>query len=186
MHTLWLDENKLYDGQQLTPLYNYLEHGVLGDSIVSWEGPCDVPLKHMIDGEDVRAASQIKGDQMLHFVSELFQMPLSSAVALQRLWGEILILLIKKHSGKNFELKRQGDDVYWNGKKLNISIATCSNTSSLIHYGVNVTNAGTPVETCALQDFAIKESDAFAVDFMDACKNEVISLKRAMVKVRSF
>ncbi len=186
MQTFWIDEVKTYDGQQLAPLYNYLQHGVLGDSIVSWQGPCKIPKQHMIDGEDLRANSVIEGDEMLHFVVELFQFPLSTAVLIQRLFGETLILLIQKLSGKKWDMVRHGDDVYWQKKKLNISIATCSQTSSLIHYGVNISNQGTPVETCALQDFGITDPEAFAQEFMDACKNEVISLKRAMVKVRSF
>ncbi len=186
MHTLWIENESLYDGQQLAPLYNYLQHGALGDSIVAWVGACDVPFEHMIDGEDLREMSQIKGDKMLHFVTELFQFPLSTAVALQRLWGEILIKQIEKSSGKTWGMERKGDDVFWDGKKLNISIATCSQTSSLIHYGVNVTNDGTPVETCALSDFGLTDPESFAMEFMDGCKNEVHSLKRAMVKVRSF
>jgi hypothetical protein len=123
---------------------------------------------------------------MLHFVLELFQLPLSTSVALQRLFGEILISQIKEQSGKEWPLKRRGDDVFWDGKKLNISVATCSQTSSLIHYGVNITNAGTPVETCSLEDFGLQDPVTFARGFMDSCKDEVLSLKRAMVKVRSF
>ncbi len=186
MHTLFLSKKMKYDGQQLAPLYNYLEHGVLGDSVVSWVGACDIPFEHMIDGEDIREAAKIAGDEMLHLVFELFQFPLSSAVAFQRLLGEILILLIQEKGSQKVELKRRGDDVFWGDKKLNISIATCSQTSSLIHYGVNVTNSGTPVETCALSDFGITKPEEFAQSFMDACKAEYHSLKRAMVKVRSF
>ena len=186
MHTLWLEKSMKYDGTQLAPLYNYLENGVLGDSIVGWQGPCDIPFEHMIDGEDLRAEAIIAGDNMLHFVIELFHFPLLSAVALQRLLGEILILKVKEVASSKPDLKRFGDDVYWGKKKFNISIATCSQTSSLIHYGLNVTNDGTPVETCSLLDFDIKDSQAFAQSFMDACKDEVLSLKRASVKVRSF
>ncbi len=186
MHTLWLESEQKYDGQQLAPLYNYLEHGVLGDSIVGWQGACNVPLEHMVDGEDIRAASKIEADQMLHFVIELFQFPLSSAVALQRLMGEILILQVHKHGKVNGTLHRTGDDVYWGENKLNISIATCTQTSSLIHFAFNVTNEGTPVKTAALKDFGITDTETFAFSFMDAVKSEVLSLKRAMVKVRSF
>lgn len=186
MQTLWIAENATYDGSQLTPLTNYLKHGALGDSIVGWKGKCAVTNEHMIDGEDLRKNAIIAGDEMLHFVIELFHFPLSSAVALQRLMGEILILKINKHAQRMPGLKRTGDDLYWQNKKLNISIATCSQTSSLIHYGVNVTNEGTPVETCALVDFGITDAKAFAEEFMEACKAEVLSLKRAIVKVRTF
>jgi uncharacterized protein len=186
MQTLWLDTKQVYDGSQLSPLSNYLKHGVLGDSVISWCGPCRVSLEHMMDGEDLRVQSKIEGDRMLHFIFELFHFPLSSAVALQRLLGEVLILKIQQMSSSKPQLKRFGDDIYWDKKKLNISIATASVQSSLIHYGINVTNGGTPVETCALQDFGIDDEVAFARTFMDACKDEVLSLKRAIVKVRTF
>jgi uncharacterized protein len=186
MHTKWLEKEISYDGSQLKPLFNYLEHGILGDSIVSWRGPCNVTNEHMIDGEDLRANAIIASDQMLHFVIELFQFPLSSAIALQRLLGEILILKIKEMGDSKADFKRFGDDVYNGKRKLNISIATCSVTSSLIHYGINIKNDGTPVETCSLNDFNINEISEFAQSFMDACKAEVLSIKRAMVKVRSF
>ena len=96
MHTLFIDEKIKYTGDQLAPLYNYLQHGVLGDSVVSWQGACDIPMEKMIDGEDIRDRSTIAGEDMLHFVLELFHWPLSSAVTLQRLMGEILIKEILK------------------------------------------------------------------------------------------
>lgn len=186
MNTVWLDSEEKYDGSQLAPLYNYLNHGVLGDSVVSWKGACDIPFENMIDGEDVLAKSTIAGKEMIHFIFELFQLPLSTAVAMQRLLGELLILKISALSSNPVDLRRSGDDVYWGEKKLNISIATCSQTSSLIHYGVNFTNAGTPVETCSLKDFGIVDPEEFSRQFMDDCKHELLSLRRAMVKVRTF
>lgn len=186
MRTFWFAENMKYNGAQLAPLYNYLKHGILGDSIVAWVGGCDVSLEHMMDGEDLRQQARIEADQMLHFVLELFHFPLSTAVALQRLMGELLIHEIRKAATGNFDLKRHGDDIYFDKRKLNISIATCSHNSSLIHYGVNVSNAGTPVPTCSLQDFAIENAEAFARSFMEVCKDEVLSLRRAEVKVRTF
>lgn len=186
MQIHWLDQKFEYTGEQLAPLFNYLEYGVLGDSIVGWVGACDVPDEHMIDGEDLRASSVIKGDEMLHFVLELFQFPLLSAIALQRLMGEILIEKISQKASEKPDLKRKGDDVYWGDKKLNISIATSSNTSSLIHFAFNLTNDGTPVSTCCLKDFGIEDSKGFAQEFMEAVKTEVEGIQRALMKVRSF
>lgn len=187
MRTHWVDEKITYDGSQLAPLANYLKHGVLGDSIVAWQGPCKVTLEHMMDGEDLLAKSKIEGDNMLHFVIEMFNYPLSSAISLQRLMGEILIQKMLEHGkGPIREIKRKGDDLYWNKKKLNISIATCSNTSSLIHFAVNIVNDGTPVETCCLKDFSIENVSDFAQKYMDELKEEILSQKRALVKVRSF
>lgn len=186
MQLLWVEQQMKYDGSQLRPLYNYLDHGVLGDSIVAWRGPCDIPPEHIIDGEDLRAKSIIAGSDMVHMVIELFDMPLSTAIALQRLLGENLILKINQMVGEKIDFQRFGDDVFWGKKKLNISIATKTATSSLIHFGFNVKNEGTPVETCALEDFKINDPKEFAMGLMEACRNEVMGIKRAMVKVRSF
>ena len=197
MKCLWLDEKHKYDGSWLQPLHNYLKHGVLGDSVVSWSGPCELNPSHIIDGEDLRSGSKIRGDFMLHFILELFGYPLSGAVAFQRLMGEILIdqIDLKKKSEDyksedrkltGFGLKREGDDIYQGEKKLNISVATCSALSSLIHFGVNVTNKGTPVPTCSLRDFGVTDEKGFALDFMKALKEEFTGMKRAWMKVRSF
>ena len=186
--TLWIDKKMTYDGSQLGPLKNYLDFKVLGDSIVSWQGPCDVSLEHMVDGEDVNAKAKIEAENMLHFTLELFNYPLSAAIGLQRLMGEMLVTKIIKMGGSHdaVDIVRKGDDLYWGEKKLNVSIATCSTTSSLIHFGVNIDNKGTPVPTCALSDFNIKDIAKFSQEFMDTLKLEVLSQKRAAVKVRSF
>ena len=47
MKTLWLENKLKYDGKQLQPLFNYLSHGILGDSLVGWQGACDIPFEHM-------------------------------------------------------------------------------------------------------------------------------------------
>ncbi|MCJ8277506.1 MAG: DUF366 family protein [Bdellovibrionales bacterium] len=188
MMTLWVSKEISYDGSQLEPLSNYLKHGVLGDSIVSWVGPCNVSFEHMMDGEDLLEQSFIESDKMLHFVMELFNYPLAAAIGFQRLMGEVLIEHLKDHGdgSKASKIKRQGDDLYWEAKKLNVSIATCSVNSSLIHFGVNVGNEGPPVPTCALSDFGITDVEKFTVSLMDKLKEEFLHQKRAAVKVRHF
>lgn len=186
MEIKWLEDRKKYDGTQLAPLYNYLTHGVLGDSLVGWQGRCDVSTEHMIDGEDLRQNSSIAGDNMLHFVLELFGFPLLSAVSFQRLMGSLLIDQVRAFAQTPVELERRGDDLYWGNKKFNISIATCSQNSSLIHFGLNVTNEGTPVETCSLADFKIQDSQNFAQAYMEAVQAEFLSIKKASMKVRVF
>lgn len=186
MQSKWLEHNDLYDGTQLAPLKNYLSHDLLGDSIISWQGPCEVKTDHMIDGEDLKQNSKIAGDNMLHFILELFDFPLTSAVTLQRLIGEILIKKIKETSTQPVHLERRGDDLYQEDKKLNISIATCSTNSSLIHFAINITNKGTPVKTCALQDFQIENPKTFAQTTMEAIKKEYQQIKKATQKVRTF
>ncbi len=182
MKKLWIDKSFEYSGEQLSSLYAYLNHKVLGDSVVAWAGPCNVSLEHMVDGEDLLELAQIKSDNMLHFIIEKFEASLLFMACLQRLFAEIVITEIKKESSEA-QLVRKGDDIYWGNKKLNISIATCSPSSSLLHFGINIGNEGTPVETCALSDFKIKPKD-FAENVMDVLVAEVEGLVRATRKVK--
>lgn len=186
MQIKWLESETPYDGSQLSPLYNYLEHGILGDSIIGWMGPCSVTLDHMLDGEDLRENATIAGSKMLHFVLEIFDFPMPAAAAFQRLMGELLITQLRSASSKAAELERRGDDVYLGDRKLNISIATGTVNSSLVHFAFNVSNEGTPVKTCALEDFGVPDVGAFGRAFMDSCKSELVAIKRATRKVRRF
>jgi uncharacterized protein len=180
------DSIKTYSGKELAPLRNYLEYGLLGTSIVSWVGPCNVPLSEMVDGEDVRANSVITSDQMLHFILELFDSHLVAGVLLQRLFAEKAIILIAE-MGKNVSLKdlvRRGDDIFFGQKKLNISIATLSTNSVLLHIGINVTTEGTPIETCSLENFSISPKQ-FALRMMEAVASEWQDILDATHKIKT-
>ncbi len=186
MKTHWFSDNLKYDGSQLRSLYTYLNHNILGDSILGFSGPCDVTLDHMVDGEDLLEGSQIVSDHMLHFIIEKFDVKLFSAVCLQRLLSDICISLIQEmsdYSNMSIQLKRKGDDIYYKDQKLNISIATVSPSSTLIHYGINISNEGTPVKTLALKDFNIDFTE-FAQKFMELFSKEVVSIHRATQKVK--
>jgi uncharacterized protein len=174
----FLETNEIYDGAQLVSLNNYLKHGLLGDSIVAWVGPCDVAIEHMMDGEDLVAGSSIRGDKMVHFIVEKFDSSLLAAVALQR-----LLASIAKDSLNEPKLRREGDDIYWDDRKLSISIATQSPVSSLIHFAVNVVNSGAPVVTCSLGDLE-KDPHEFAMEVMMRFAKECESIVTATKKVR--
>lgn len=186
MEIKWLTQELSYDGSQLDPLHNYLKHDLLGDSMVGWAGPCAVATEHMIDGEDLKDQSVIAGDKMLHFVLEVFEFPLTAAVSFQRLMGEILVSQLKSASPDAVDLVRRGDDLYLGQRKFNISIATATVNSSLIHFAVNIVNEGTPVPTCCLADFGITDVESFASSYMKACQSELLAIKRATRKVRQF
>lgn len=186
MKTLFLETNELYDGAQLTSLRNYLKFGLLGDSIVSWIGPCNVTPEHMVDGEDLLAKAEIRGDKMLHFTVELFDSTLFAAVGVQRLLAAIVKDALRSTSPKTAlitQLTREGDDIFCDDGKLSISIATQSPTSSLIHFAVNVVNRGTPVRTISLEEFGV-EPVAFAKLVMDLFSREMHSIREATRKVR--
>lgn len=181
----FFDANILkYDGTQLAPLRNYLQFGLLGDSVVSWVGPCEISFAHMMDGEDLREKSPICGSKMLHLVFEIFDASLIAGVCLQRLTADLARALIAEKTKQKFLLTRKGDDLYDGQKKLSISIAIKSVNSVLIHFAMNISNEGTPVETCCLQDFSLSEKD-FAIDLMKKISEEWISIREATWKVRS-
>lgn len=180
MKTKFVTKKINYDGSQLQPLYSYVHHQLHGDSIVAFSGACDVTLEHMVDAEDFVVNAKIKSDKMLHFIVELFGQNLMTAVAMQRLLVLLAqnILLEMGHS-----LVRSGDDLYFKKKKLSVSIASVSAVSAQIHLGMNITNAGTPVPTCALSDFSV-EPAKFAKELLTRFAAEYVSIVEATQKVR--
>lgn len=180
MISKWVAKKINYDGSQLSPLYAYMNHGLHGDSVVSFAGSCDVSWEHMVDGEDLLARAHIKADLMLHFIVELFPANLLTAVTTQRLLVAMTQELLQK---KGVLLSRSGDDLYLGTKKLSVSIASISAVSAMIHLGLNIENSGTPVETCALKDFNLDPA-AFSQELMALLTDEIKSIHEATKKVR--
>ncbi|MCX7978711.1 MAG: DUF366 family protein [Bdellovibrionaceae bacterium] len=185
MQALFLEKEFTYDGRQLHSLWGYFQHRISGDSIISWIGPCQIPFSHMVDGEDLLARSEIRGDRMLHFVIEIFDRNLFSAVALQRLLAAIVKDELEKISPKlnNKRFIRKGDDLFLEEKKLSISIASSSPVSEMIHFALNVSNQGTPVPTLSLEDLEV-EPRALAEKVMQLFCSEYLSIVAATRKVR--
>ncbi len=187
MKTVFLQKNIKYTGEQLKPLVNYLEHGLLGTSAVAWIGPCAVATEHMIDGEDLRSKETIAADEMVHFVFELFDVSLKAGVFFQRLMAEMVKTYVQTNS-KNpgaQKLIRRGDDLYLADQKLNISIATTSAQSCLIHFAVNSKKTGAPVPILSLEDLGLP-ADVFAKDMLELVLEEISSVVEASYKVRTF
>lgn len=178
------DKTICYTGKELAPLRNYLNYGLLGNSIAAWAGACKIDFQHMVDGEDLRSQSSIASDEMLHFIIEIFDVQLAAGVVLQRLFAEMIISEIRRHSPTPLNFIRKGDDVFFENRKLNISIATRSINSVLIHVGVNIKNRGTPVPTCCLEDFNITPK-VFAVNLMTALCTEWKDILEATYKVHA-
>lgn len=187
MKTKWIDKKIAYDGSQLRPLFAYENYNLLGESVVSWMGACDIPFDNMKDLEDVNARSAISGQLMLHFIVEIFHQSLFSGVCLQRLLASIIkdeIHLFLKKNRSSVSLSRSGDDLYYQDRKLSISIATQSVISTQIHFALNITNAGTPVKTLSLEDLKI-DPKALAKNVMKVLSQEYISVVEATKKVRT-
>ncbi len=192
LKTKWIEKKITYTGEELHSLFAYLNHGVLGDSVVAFRGPCEVSFDHMVDGEDLLEQAKIQGSDMVHFIFEIFDRPLFAGVLLQRLFAAVVIDMLKSLANANadakskvsVDLQRSGDDIYWQNKKLSISIATRSPNSIMIHFAVNVSNEGTPVLTCSLEDFGI-EPQRFAEICLCSIQAEYESVLMATHKVKA-
>jgi hypothetical protein len=182
MKTLFVTERIAYTGEQLSALWAYMSFGLQGDSIVAFCGPCAIPFDRMQDAEDVRARSRIAGRHMLHFIEERFDLDLEKAVLRQRLLATIVkdALLDRRPKAR---IRREGDDLYEGRRKLSISIATRSPVSTLVHFGINIISAGTPVAAKGLADYGIPPR-RFAREVMRRYAAEMESARSATTKVR--
>lgn len=183
MHSKLLREKLKYDGTQLSSLWAFRNHDLQGDSIVAFQGPCHVALTEMVDLADVKEAAHIYSEEMLHFIVEHFDLDLEKTVTRQRL----LVAIVKEQLEKKLpalRLERKGDDLYWQGRKLSVSIATLSPVSSLIHLALNVISDNTPVVTIGLKELGIDSVEEFAQNILAAYTGEITSINLARCKVR--
>ncbi|MBE7706924.1 MAG: DUF366 family protein [Cyanobacteria bacterium SIG30] len=181
MNTFFIEKEIKYIGSQLAPHWIYKNFNLLGDSIVAFIGEVEVKLTEMVDIEDVINNEPIKSDKMLSFIIEHFDMPLEEAIFAQRMLVTIIKENLEKYGAK---IIRDGDDLFFDGKKLSVSIATKSITSSLIHTALNIVPTGAPIEISSLDEIGIKDVKKFAIDVMLCYSNEIKSIKNAFCKVR--
>lgn len=171
-----------YDGRQLRSHWIYETFDLRGDAAVAFIGPVEVRDEDLVDLADKKDGLFIAGDSMLHLIVESFGPDLDRAVMFQRM---LVTLCREALDGIGVEkVVRKGDDLFVDGGKLSVSIATVSGVSSLVHFGINVTTEGTPVKTAALQDLGI-EPLAFADRLLTAYADELESMALATSKVRS-
>lgn len=182
MKTLLIDKEIKYEGWQLCPHWIYKNFKIQGDAIVGFIGECEVKLSEMVDIEDVINNEPIYSKSMLSFISEQFNINLVEGVFRQRL----LICKIKEALEKRgFKIFRNGDDLFYENKKLTVSIATKSATSVLIHTGINIDSEGAPVKASGLKsDLKITEVKDFAKEVMTSYAEEINDIILASTKVR--
>lgn len=180
----FIPETITYDGTQLSSHWAFRTMGHLGDSIVSFRGPCRVMLAEMVDLEDVRKNAPIFSHSMLHFIVEHFDMDLEKTIFRQRM----LIAIIKDILWENYQadFTRNGDDLFAGDKKLSVSIATLTPVSTMIHTGLNILSKDTPVKTIGLYDLGL-QAEAIEPLGKLICKRyaeEIGDIRLARCKVR--
>ncbi len=184
MQTLFIEEEIKYTGVQLSPHWIYKNFNIMGNAIVAFIGECDVNLNHMVDIEDVVNNEPIYSKKMLSFIEENFNSSLIETVYKQRLLVSITKELIEKEYPA-VNIRRSGDDLFIGDKKLSVSIATKSITSTLIHFGLNIIADGAPIKASDLShDIQIKDIKEFALEILSEYKNETEDISLAASKVR--
>lgn len=182
MQTKFIEQEIKYEGFQLAPHWIYKNFKIQGDATVGFIGECDVRLDEMVDIEDVINNEPIYSKLMLSFISEQFNIGLVEGVLRQRL----MICTIKEALEKRgIKIVRNGDDLFFDNKKLTVSIATKSATSVLIHTGVNIISTGAPVKASGLtEDIGIKDIKEFAEEVLKNYSDELFDIVQASTKVR--
>ena len=182
MKTLFIEDEIKYIGSQLAPHWIYKNFKIQGDAIVAFCGECEVKLTEMVDIEDVINNEPIYSKYMLSFITEQFNVALVEGVLRQRLLMSTIKEALEK---RGFVVRRSGDDLFVNDRKLSVSIATKSLTSVLIHTGVNILSEGAPIPVSGLEsDLGIKDIKDFAIEVMKNYSEELEDIVLASTKVR--
>lgn len=158
--TYIFDKEKFeYDGSQINASWAFKKYGIKGSSIIVWRGPVNITPDNLKDFADV--GLEIKSNEMINCVCEFFDVQ-PADIRMSYMRQRLLVLMfIEELNKKGIETVRSGDDVYVNGAKLTISIATASVKSMKIHFAFNIQDKGTPdvLKTIGLFDIEDKKGN---------------------------
>ncbi|OLS32547.1 MAG: hypothetical protein HeimAB125_07710 [Candidatus Heimdallarchaeota archaeon AB_125] len=196
-YTIILEEfsNKMiYDGSQISSHYAAEKYGVIGESILVFRGGMKLSPKEMVDIKDIIRESHlsnilISSDDSLHFIIEEFDIqPPNMEIEYYRLriLTQITIDILKE---KEIEVEKKGTDIFIDGKKLNVGIATVGKSSSKIHFGLNILSTGVPehVQAVGLLDLGINvdEIQSLAIQIAENYAKEISRIKEDVAKTRT-
>ncbi|MBN1330580.1 MAG: DUF366 family protein [Candidatus Heimdallarchaeota archaeon] len=189
-----LSHKECYDGSQIKPLWALRTFDMLGDSIIVFRGDMRITQDEMIDVRDIvrekdLADILISGDDCLHFIVEMFDdQPANLKIAYHRL--HLLTFIVQRKIEQLFTitLEKKGTDLYFQAKKLNVAIATSSNNSTKIHFGINLVSKGVPkyVAAIGLYDISTKiDLEKFARNIAEEFVSEVQAISDDVTKSRT-
>ncbi|MBI2091760.1 MAG: DUF366 family protein, partial [Deltaproteobacteria bacterium] len=125
---------------------------------------------------------KIYSEEMLHFIVEKFGGDLDHMILHQRIFVSLIADALRSYL-PDLIIKREGNDLFDGHAKLNISIATASPVSCLMHIGINISSHNTPVKTKGLNDYKINPK-TFAEKVLKSYKKEVESIAVARSKAK--
>ena len=137
MQIFVLKQDQTYDGTQIQPFWAFRTLDILGASIVIFRGPMRVPKSEMVDLKDIKREEHlseflITADDALNFIIEHFEdQPPNLRLMYFRLRILVFCTLEMLRLRTNQEIIREGTDLYYNGGKLNVGIASISISSAV-------------------------------------------------------
>jgi hypothetical protein len=180
--TRFLEEEIDYDGRQLRSHFVRESAGLKSDAVVAFIGRCDVRGDSLVDLEDSERGETIVASRMLHFIGEHFSISLREGNVRLRLLVSTALELLAESLGK-VRVRRDGDDLFADDRKLSVAICTKSAVSVIFHLGIDIDPAGAPVPAIGLEELGIEPS-RFARTLMDRYQKECSSIELALRKVR--
>jgi len=169
-----------YTGAELRSGWVAGRTGLDGDAAAGFVGRCHVPTENLVDLDDARAGAFIRAASMAHVIVEHPDCPLRVAVLRQRL---LVCILAEVLGGRGSPVRRDGDDLYYEGGKLTVSIAAPSAGSALIHLGINIDPSGAPVAAAGLQQMGHDPREVLG-ELLRRYAREMESAAHAETKVR--
>ena len=183
IQTKFLPPPITYDGSQLRSHWIFENTELLGNALVAFTGPCHVIADHMVDLIDKSNAAWIHSDAMVHFIAEFFDHDLEKTILRQHLFVSIIADIIRELA-PDVTLTRKGNDLYRDKYKFNVSIATASPISTLIHIGVNISSHNTPVDAVGLDDIHI-DVPQFISNAIGRFTSEMERVEQSRYKVKA-
>jgi hypothetical protein len=175
-----LEGDITYTGKELRSGWVQQHTGQSGDAAAGFVGPCHVANEDLVDLDDARAGTFIAARRMAHVIAE-FNCDIQVAVLRQRL---MVARLCECLAELDRSVLRRGDDVYYAGRKLTVSIAAPSAAQTcLIHLGINIDPDGAPVPAVGLAEMSI-DAGRLLDTLLTRFSEELTSCERAERKVR--
>jgi hypothetical protein len=182
--TRFLAGTHAYDGSPLGGHWAFRQHGIQGDSLLAFMGPCEVKVEALADLQDAREGAFIYSPRMLHFVLELFGPSLEEAAARQWLMAATVAEELNARLGRPV-IRRSGNDLYAGKRKLSVSIAAPTGVSVKVHLGLNIDAKGAPVAAVGLKDLKL-EPGALGRALLARFADDHARLRGARTKVRLY
>ncbi|ACV24823.1 DUF366 family protein [Methanocaldococcus fervens] len=185
MSIIFVKDKLNYTGKEIEPLWAFKTFDVQKDSIVVFRGKMEVSQEEMKDLKDIKREKDIetpiKSEDAINFIVEHFDsIDLKTIYLRQRLLVFIAKEVIESY---NIKLRREGDDLYFEDKKLSVCIACKGTVSAKIHLGINVKSKGAEhVKIVGLEDLGIKDIDEVMKSIAIKYAEEIDKIERDLRK----